>query len=159
MSKHNVDKARDIGGMVMGGVLILVASIALWDTTTMMDSDSYVFPRAIAIAMIVFSIMMIVWNLLHLATEGREEQQAGSTVRRSLLVTVMLLSCFAMPWLGFLISGILTFGLLMMVAMYDSWNLRRLIVYPVLTIAIVVGFYMLFSNLLQVPLPIGSLFE
>ena len=145
--------------MVMGGVFILIASISIWDTTNMMDSDSFVFPRAIAIAMIVLSIMMIVWNLVRPSAAGREEQQAGSTVRRTLLVVVMLVSCFAMPLLGFLISGILCFGVLMLVAMYDVWTPQKKIVYPIVAAAIVLGFYTLFSNLLKVPLPVGLLFE
>ena len=145
--------------MIMGGVFILIASISIWDTTNMMDSDSFVFPRAIAIAMIVLSIMMIVWNLVRPSAAGREEQQAGSTVRRTLLVVVMLVSCFAMPLLGFLISGILCFGVLMLVAMYDVWTPQKKIVYPIVAAAIVLGFYTLFSNLLKVPLPVGLLFE
>ncbi len=157
MSDYN--SARDTGGMAMGGVFILIASISIWDTTNMMDSDSFVFPRAIAIAMIVLSIMMIVWNLVRPSAAGREEQQAGSTVRRTLLVVVMLVSCFAMPLLGFLISGILCFGVLMLVAMYDVWTPQKKIVYPVVAAAIVLGFYTLFSNLLKVPLPVGLLFE
>lgn len=157
MSNNN--STRDIGGMVMGGVFILVASISLWDTTNMMDSDSFVFPRAIAIAMIVLSLMMIVMNLVKASAAGREAVQKGSVARRTLLVTIMLLGCFAMPWIGFLISGIITFGMLMMIAMYDVWTPRKRILYPVLAIIIVLGFYTLFSNLLQVPLPTGLLFE
>ena len=159
MSNQEGSGGRDSGGMIMAGVFILIASISIWDTTTMMDSDSYVFPRAIAIAMIVLSLMLIVWNLVRPSAAPAEEQQAGSTVRRTLLVAVMLMSCFAMPLLGFLISGILCFGILMLVAMYDAWTPKRKIVYPLVAAAIVVGFYTLFSNLLKVPLPMGLLFE
>ena len=102
---------------------------------------------------------MIIWNLIRPSTAGREEQRAGSTVRRTLLIVVMLVSCFAMPLLGFLISGLLSFGLLMLVAMYDVWTPQKKIVYPLIAIAIVLGFYTLFSNLLKVPLPVGLLFE
>jgi hypothetical protein len=88
-----------------------------------------------------------------------ETVQKGSTTRRVLLVATMLLSCFAMPWLGFLVSGIITFGLLMLVAMYDQWSPQKRIIYPVVAVAIVLGFYTLFSKFLQVPLPTGVLFE
>ena len=158
LSNTDNNMTKDLGGAVMGGVFILVASFALWDTTSMIDSDSYVFPRAIAIAMILFSIQLICWNLIR-PSKLDETHQRGSTVRRTLLVAVMLLTCIAMPWLGFLLSGILSFGLLMIVSMYEVWTIKRRIIYPLLAAAIVYGFYTLFSELLLVPLPLGQLFE
>jgi hypothetical protein len=47
----------------------------------------------------------------------------------------------------------------MFIAMYDRWTTKKKLLYPVIALAIVVGFYTLFGNLLQVPLPVGSLFE
>jgi hypothetical protein len=140
-------------------LFIVLAAVSLWDTTHMLDSDSYVFPRAIAIALIVFCIMLIVWNLVRPSAAADQTIQKGSTVRRTLLVAIMLVSCLVMPWLGFLISGIITFGLLMMVAMYDQWTPQKRIIYPVIAVVIVLGFYTLFSKLLLVPLPMGILFE
>jgi putative tricarboxylic transport membrane protein len=75
------------------------------------------------------------------------------------LVATMLAGCLAMPWLGFLIPGIITFFILMFIAMYDEWSRKRKILYPLIAIVIVVGFYTLFGNILQVPLPVGTLFE
>ncbi|NNF47274.1 MAG: hypothetical protein HKN69_10925, partial [Desulfofustis sp.] len=83
----------------------------------------------------------------------------ASTIRRVALVAAMLAGCLAMPWLGFLIPGIITFFLLMFIAMYDEWSMKRKILYPLVAVAIVVSFYTLFGNLLQVPLPVGSFFE
>ena len=145
--------------MVMACLFILLAAVSLWDTTTMLDSDSYVFPRAIAIAMILFCLILIVWNLLKPVAEKKEAPTAASTIRRILLVSVMLLSCAFMPWLGFLISGFATFFLLMLVAMYDEWTPKRKLIYPLIAASVVAGFYTLFSKLLLVPLPVGLLFE
>lgn len=149
----------DTGGTVVCCIFILLAAVSLWDTTHMLDSDSYVFPRAIAISLIVFSISLIIWNLTHPDIARQQRPQNESTVRRTLLVILMLLSCFTMPWLGFLISGIITFVLLMVVAMYDEWNFKKRIFYPLIAVAIVVGFYTLFSSVLLVPLPMGLFFE
>ncbi len=41
---ENIDK----GGVVVALMLIVVAIIALWDTTHMVDPDSFMFPRAVA---------------------------------------------------------------------------------------------------------------
>ncbi len=156
---HNGPMQRDSATIGMSCLFILVAAVSLWDTTNMLDSDSYVFPRAIAIAMIIFSLMLITYNLAKPRLEVQETVTETSTVRRVALVVVMLGSCLAMPWLGFLIPGILTFILLMFIAMYDQWSMQRKILYPLIAVAIVLGFYTLFGNLLQVPLPVGTLFE
>ncbi len=148
-----------MGGTVICCLFVLLAAVSLWDTTNMMDSDSYVFPRAIAISLIVFSIILIIWNLTHPDLAKQQQPQKESTVRRVLLVVMMLLSCLAMPWLGFLVSGVITFGLLMLISMYHKWNTKNRIIYPLIAVAIVVGFYTLFSKVLLVPLPVGLFFE
>ena len=151
---------RDIGGMVTAAVFILVAVIALWDTTNMADADSFVFPRTVAIAMVVFSIMLIAWNLIRPESGNGETSPAGaSTPRRVGLVAAMLVSAALMPWLGFLISGFAAFVAIMLIAMYDPWTPYRSIVYALVCVAFVLGFYLLFAKLLLVPLPVGTLFE
>ena len=151
---------RDVGGMITAAVFIVVAVIALWDTTNMVDADSYVFPRAVAIAMIVFCLMLIAWGLIR-PTSGNGEASApgASTVRRVSLVLAMIVSTALMPWLGFLISGFAAFVSIMLIAMYDQWTPFRKLVYPLVCAAFVLGFYFLFAELLLVPLPVGSLFE
>ena len=150
---------RDTSTIFMACLFILVAVVFLWDTTHMLDSDSYVFPRAVAIAMIILSLTLIVWNLVKPRLAKGESLVEASTARRVALVAAMLVGCLAMPWLGFLIPGILTFFLLMFIAMYDQWTKKRKLLYPVIAGAIVLGFYTLFGNILQVPLPVGTLFE
>ena len=152
-------KGRDTAGLVMSCLFILIAVVALWDTTHMMDADSFIFPRAIAIAMIVLNLLLIGRNFLNPAEEKEEVQTGASTSRRVALIAGMLISCVLMPYLGFLISGIITFILLMMVSMYDEWTAKTKVIYPLVALSLVVGFYMLFSKLLLVPLPVGMLFE
>ena len=158
MNKKSVHN-RDMASMVMACLFIIMGVVALWDTTNMMDSDSYVFPRAIAIAMILLSLALIVWKLAKPAAKKDAEGIGASNFRRIALVGVMLLSCLLMPWLGFLISGFATFFLLMLVAMYDPWTRTKIIIYPLIAVVVVLGFYGLFAHLLQVPLPVGTLFE
>jgi hypothetical protein len=151
---------RDVGGMITAAVFILIAVIALWDTTTMVDADSYVFPRAVAVAMIIFCMMLIAWGLIRPGSGSGEASAPGaSTVRRVSLVLAMLVSTALMPWLGFLISGFSAFVSIMLIAMYDPWTPFRKLVYPLVCAGFVLGFYFLFAELLLVPLPVGSLFE
>jgi hypothetical protein len=150
---------RHVTGMLMAVVFILVAAAALWDTTNMADSDSYVFPSAVAIAMIVFSIALIVWNLVYPAGRDVHAVPGASTPRRVALVAAMLISTAMMPFLGFLISGVVAFAAIMLIAMYDPWTRFRTIVYPLVCLGVVVGFYTMFAKVLLVPLPVGLLFE
>ena len=152
-------RPRDVPGMLMAVVFIFVAAFALWDTTNMADSDSYVFPSAVAIAMIVFSIALIVWNLIYPSGSNGETMPGASTPRRVALVAAMLISTALMPYLGFLISGVAAFAAIMLIAMYDPWTRYRKIVYPLVCVGVVVGFYTMFAKVLLVPLPAGLLFE
>lgn len=155
----------DLAGTLSAMVFIVLACLALWDTTSMTDSDSYVFPWAIAAAMIVFCVLLIVYNLTRVAVgagdaEGPESSlNHGSMPRRVGLVAAMLGPALAMPWTGFLLSGIIAFGAIMLLAMYDPWTGRRRIVFPLAGLAIVLGFYTLFSKVLLVPLPVGIWFR
>lgn len=160
MSNNPQDQLqRDTASIGMACLFIFIAALSLWDTTTMLDADSYVFPRAVAITMIIISLTLIIWHLIKPRRKRTEAAAPASTIRRVALVASMLAGCLAMPWLGFLIPGITTFFLLMFIAMYDEWSMKRKILYPLVAVAIVVGFYTLFGNLLQVPLPVGSFFE
>ena len=150
---------RDIGGMVIAVVFILLAALSLWDTTRMLDSDSYVFPRAIATAMIAFSIGFIVWNLMRPSPDDGTSAEGASTPRRVGLVVAMLVGTALMPYVGFVLSGLVVFAAIMWLAMYDRWTRFRLIVYPLVGAAIVIGFYAMFAKVLLVPLPPGLLFD
>ncbi|MCB2102557.1 MAG: tripartite tricarboxylate transporter TctB family protein [Rhodobacterales bacterium] len=150
--------------IVMALIFIALCGVAMWDTTNMADPDSYVFPRAVATALIVFSVMLILYSLLRPGRGGRdleggEVQKGGNTPRRVALVGCMLGTAFLMPVLGFLPAGLLSFGALMLSAMYDPWTRFRLIVYPIAGVAIVAGFYLLFSKAFLVPLPEGIFFD
>ncbi len=148
--------SRDIGGMVVAAVFVLVGVLALWDTLDYADADSYVFPRTVAGSLIVFCIASIVWNLAR--PPDRVQRGPESTMRRVGLVIVLLVAALSMPYLGFLLSGLAAFMAIMLLAMYDPWTRARVFVYPLVGTAIVLGFYFLFNKVLLVPLPAGRLF-
>jgi hypothetical protein len=148
---------KNIGEVVVSVLLIGAGCLVLWDTTTYADPDSAVFPRTFAIVMIGACIAYIGLWLLGRG-ENRPEPEAGSMIRRVLLVAVMLAGAVAMPWIGFLAAAIPVFAGLLLVAMYDPWTPYRAIVYPLIGLALVFGFYFVFQELLLVPLPTGKLF-
>ena len=152
-------RKRDISGMAVCSIMIILACVAIWDTTSMLDPDSYVYPRTVAYVMIALCLVYITWNLVLPPKEiGRSiEEQAtkrgGSTPRRVGLVLVMLASTAMMPVMGFYLAGLITFAALMFIAMYDEWTKFRMLVYPLVCVAVVTGFFLLFSKALLVPLP------
>jgi putative tricarboxylic transport membrane protein len=151
----------DKAGVIVAVIMIVVASVAIWDTTSMLDSDSYVFPRAVAIAMISLSILLIGRQIIKPSVGVNDEAGTvgGSYVRRVWLVVAMIASALLMPILGFLIAGVLVFIAIMMLAMYDEWTPKLRMVFPLVGVGIVAGFYFMFAKLLLVPLPLGVMFE
>lgn len=149
-------ETRDIGGMAAAVAFIVIGAIALYDTVGYADIDSAVFPRTVASGLVLSSIGYLIYALLRGPRTLREK--GGSTPRRVALVAVMLLSVMAMPWIGFLVAGVIAFLCLILVAMHDPWTKQRMLVYPVVGIAIVGAFFVLFSYGLQVPLPKARLF-
>lgn len=148
---------HDVGGAVIAALLILLGVAMLWDTTQMLDRDSYVFPRAVIGAMMILCTVIIIRAML-VTRPPRERQEGASNARRIALVTAMLGGVAAMPWIGFWLAGIIIFGALMAIAMYDPWTRFRLVVYSLVGLALSLGFYFLFKRVFLVPFPEGVLF-
>lgn len=143
----------DTPGIILAAIFILIAGIFLNESRQLVDSDSYVFPLAICIVMIVLCIGFIVWNLLKPHPDKEATLVPGSTSRRVGLVAMMLASAFIMPYVGFLPAGIGVFALLMVLAMFEPWTLRRALTYALVCVATVTGFYVIFDIVFLVPLP------
>ena len=152
------DRYRSTGSLLTTLALMSFAGLALWDTTGYVDADSFVFPRTIAGLLLVLGLVEIVRWLLKGNLRARAPEPGGSYPRRIGLVVVMLVAALAMPVAGFLLSALVSFMALMAVAMYDPWTPRRLLVYPLAGVGIVIGFYLVFSKVLLVPLPAGPSF-
>lgn len=146
-------RERDTPGLVMAAVFILIGAAFINESRRLADPDSYVFPVTICVVMITLSIGFIVLNLVKPHPDPAAGILPGSTVRRVGLVAMMLLCAFIMPYVGFLPAGFGVFAALMAIAMFEPWTWGRMIVFPLLCVAIVSGFYVLFDVLFLVPLP------
>ena len=138
--------------LALGGFMVLRSG----DMTAM----GAVFPRAIGIAMAVFSVALIARNLL-LKAKVNQRAESGepglSRWRQVALVTILLVWAFAMTRLGFFTTAALAMMLLVFVASFDALSPKRLLVYGLSVIAIAVGAYLLFVHALLVPAPSGIL--
>lgn len=152
------DEATDYGGAIVAVLLIAFGAFAIYDTTTYADPDSAVFPRTVAIGLVAASALYLMIWLVGYAGPALIHPQ-GSWPRRIAFVIVMLLTVLAMPWVGFIPAALVSFALLMSIAMYDRWTPKRMAIYGVVGVAVVFGFYTLFAKFLLVPLPQGWLFQ
>lgn len=155
---NGAESAREISTPIMAALFVALGAIVIWDTTSYTDADSYVFPRTIAIVMIGLSVLLTIQWLLgwSRSDDVDPDSMVKSVPRRLALVAAMIGAALLMPMLGFLAAGILAFAAIMIAAMYDPWTPYRAAVYPIAGATIVVGFYLLFSRVLQVPLPEGN---
>lgn len=148
---------NDIRGTIGALVFIVVGAIAWWSTLGIESAAAVIFPHVAILIMTGFSALLIVRNLLgHAMSEARPP--SGSWPRRLGLLASMLAGTLAMPYIGFVLSGIAAYFAIMAVAMYERWTPLRLVVYPLSGVGVVLFFYYLFDIVFQVPLPTGSVF-
>ncbi|MFV0368455.1 MAG: tripartite tricarboxylate transporter TctB family protein [Hyphomicrobiaceae bacterium] len=148
----------DYGGAIVAVLLIAFGAFAIYDTSTYADPDSAVFPRTVAMGLIAASASFLLMWLIGRAGPANVNER-GSSLRRIAFVTVMLAAVLAMPWIGFIPAALVSFMLLMLIAMFDAWTPKRIVIYSAVGIAVVFCFYTLFAKFLQVPLPKGWLFQ
>lgn len=139
------------GSLIITVFFLIAGIVTLYDTTGYSDSDSKVFPQTVAVALIVFTSILLVTQFLR--PTDSEGFGAGVWWRRVLLVVTMLLACLAMPYLGFLPAGAIAFAGGLMAAMHERWSLKTVLLYWGSGAVIMVAFYALFKFALQVPLP------
>lgn len=154
MNQNSDKQSREgsnVGSLIVSIFFILAGFLTLYDTQSYSDVDSSVFPQAAAILLIICATVSTIQNLIRpLSDEGFGR---GSWWRRLLLVTTMLLTCFAMSYIGFLLAAVIAFIGGMIAAMHDKWSMKKAIIYLGSGALIMVVFYMLFRYALHVPLP------
>ncbi|MCL4766407.1 MAG: tripartite tricarboxylate transporter TctB family protein [Hyphomicrobiaceae bacterium] len=163
-NEHQPTPAGDAGTAIVAASMVIFGTLAITDTYEYFDFDSAVFPRTIAAALVLLALVILLqWVAQRTgvstgAETGEPVESGGSWPRRIALVAAMLGAALAMPWIGFQVTALIAFAVLLVVAMHDPWTPARLIVYPAVGLAIVMGFYFLFAKLLMVPLPVGRWF-
>lgn len=137
----------------LASLMIVFALGALWFSQGMSIMGS-VFPRAIALTMLIFSTALLVRAFV--ARPQLPVAEPGNTPRRLGLVAVLLVWGLSLRWLGFIASSLICAGALVWLAHYHVWTLKRVLAYALVLIAIIAFFYVLFAVVLNVPLPIGN---
>ncbi len=151
MSTHASESQGQIGSLLTSAFFVFAGVVTLYDTTGYSDRDSQVFPITVAILLIITAGVSFIIRFLRPSNEGG----FGSGVwwRRFLLVTAMLLTCFLMPYVGFLPAGVVAFAGGLIAANHDNWNTSSVFLYWGAGAVIMLAFFAMFKYVLLVPLP------
>ncbi|MFD1796432.1 C4-dicarboxylate ABC transporter permease [Paracoccus aurantiacus] len=148
---------RDTGAMICAAIFVVIGAIALMDTADM-SAMGAVFPRAISILLIGFSLVMIGLALTGRGVRAPAPEPAEASRKRIALGVAFAAWVFAIPVLGFGASSLIAFLVIMFIAEHEPqpnavW-LRRIVI----AIAIVALFWLLMAKGLLLRMPDGLLF-
>jgi len=144
--------ARDLVG---SGVMAAVAAIALVQCASL-NPEAAVFPRTIAIAMLVFCGLAALNAVV--TRHVVEDRSDGSTPRRLGVPLAMAVGVMLAPVLGFACAGIVMGLALMVCAEHERRSARSWALLAGGVAAIILAFTLGFREILSVPLPGGRLF-
>lgn len=139
------------GSLLISAFFVFAGIVTLWDAQSYTDIDSQVFPQTVAIVLIICASISFVTAFI----QGDESEGFGTGTwwRRVLLIVSMLIACTAMPYIGFLLAGIVSFIGGLIAAMHDKWTIKSALIYGLSGLVIMSAFYTLFRFVLLVPLP------
>jgi putative tricarboxylic transport membrane protein len=143
--------SKDVGTLIIAGLFIIAGIVTLYDVSTYSDVDSKVFPRTVAIGLIVISSLVLLKSWLVPRTQNGFGQ--GDWWRRIVLVVTMLIACLLMPYLSFVPAVTVAFIGGLIAANHENWNARSIAIYGISAALVISGFYSLFRFALSVPLP------
>lgn len=139
--------ARDLVAQVAFGI---IAIVAIYQSAGL-NQEAAVFPRTVAIAMLALVGLSLVKLLLtRHVTEVRAE---GSYARMTAVPLIMLAAVALIPVLGFKVTALLMGLALIFPAQHDRFSGKAWIVLILGVAGAVLGFTLLFSEVLGVPLP------
>ncbi|MBE0612843.1 MAG: tripartite tricarboxylate transporter TctB family protein [Burkholderiales bacterium] len=150
----NENPRRDIPGIAGSAAFIIVGILAFWGARDFSPLGS-VFPRTMAVAMIVFAAAYIAMALLRPTAPAA--MPAGSPWRRGAVMVVLIAWSFLLGHVGFLTTSVIAYTALLIIANYDRWTPRMAVIYSVVGALVLGGLYWVFHEVLQVPLPAGML--
>ena len=150
--------------LIIAAIVTLVAVAAIYvakdfpSTGQPTDPGASRFPVIYGVVLIVLSGLLVLDTLRRPIVPPAEELGDG-VVRRRIVnvatgVVLMILGVTAMSWVGYLPATALYLALAM-----GAMGLRHPLLNPVLAVALTALLWVAFSKGLEVPLPVGSLFE
>lgn len=152
MKNTKVTYSRDNRGILIC-VIILFSGALIYYNAKRYTELGAVFPETI-------SVIMMVLSLLYIFQVLRKPQpvsidSGGSTPRRIGLFLIMFFWAISLDYVGFLTTSLIAYALILMLANFNPWSPRSIIIYFSSGAAVVVLLYLLFTLVLNVPLSRG----
>ncbi len=152
MNKHNVAPLRDVAGIAIS-IVLMILSLMIWMSARHFDDMSAVFPKAVSLCLAIFAGGYVIQAFVY--RKSKAVVIEGSLIRRLLMFVILLAWAFCLEPLGFLLSSLLGYGSAILVANFDRWTMKSLLIYGMTGIIITGGLFLLFRYGLNVPLPSG----
>ncbi|OOY14446.1 tripartite tricarboxylate transporter permease [Thioclava sp. DLFJ4-1] len=150
-------KQRDLPE-VMFAILFIALGITIYLGASGMSALGSVFPKTIAAVLIAFSALLIVMNLRRPAGGSFKLANLNTGAMRRISLGVVLLAwVFMMPVIGFLVTSMIAFVAIMIVADYDRPPAKTWAIWILSGLLICTGFWWLMANVLLLRMPAGLL--
>ena len=153
-------KVRDVPA-VLFSLLFIAIGVAAYTQTKDMSAMGSVFPTTIAALLVLLSGLLIAFQIGRPAAPATERIVGGakeSTWRRVLIIVAMGIWALLLPSVGFFVTSLLAFLVLVAIASFDRLSLSEMVVHGVAAIAIVGAFQLLMDKVLGLRMPMGLLF-
>lgn len=138
--------------LVTGGLLLLLVT-SFWVQRAYRFPHTHLLPDAVMVVLVVLSLWLMVAGWRTRRTEEVHEEEAlhrGDLARAVAILTAWVL---ALPWLGFVLSGIV-FATIISISMRDDGrSVRKLVLDLGVNTAVVVVIYLAFTQVLYLRLP------
>ncbi|MBO9457025.1 tripartite tricarboxylate transporter permease [Paracoccus sp. R12_1] len=150
-------KTRSIPSIIIAVIFVLIGIWIIMGARSMSMLGA-VFPVTIAVALIALSLLLIGQQLRRPAgpAEGIVLDEGGK--RRLALGAAMMGWVVLMPELGFLVTSLIAFALIMVIANYDRVPARTWAIWLISGAVICTGFWWLMANVLLLRMPAGIFF-
>lgn len=145
---------RQIGSAAIAALLVIFGVVLWIDSYSLLDPDSYVFPRVMIIGMALTGSLVVIRDLWR--DRASAQQPPGDALRRILLIVLMLATIALIPYLGMGMGLVLLMIGAIELSRFEPWSTRHRLLLHGIGIALAVALTVIFRELLYVPLPMGS---
>ncbi len=157
------DVAQYKKGIFIAIVMFILAGLGFWDTLRMHEMDSYVFPRFVTACMIILCPLYVgrTWVRIRKAQTNTHTPAVVDTTQKWRMVGMLICiigGLVIMPYSGFLVSSMMIYIAIMTLSQFEKWVISKWIKHSGYGLLVVLGLYLLFTQVLMVPLPQGTVF-
>lgn len=139
--------------VAVGGLTVAVTAV-FWAQRSYTTEHGGTFADPVILALGVLGLALLVMGLLRRAVGHGTEVEERMPVRGLLVAVAVLIGWVAaLPYLGYLVGGIVFFVLMAVVMRKDRPTVRGVLLDTAVAVVVVGAFYLLFTQVLYVRLP------